>query len=184
MADEEKTSIGTDGRSLLLQLTNSINISVHDILAVIQELENQKLFAEDIQTLAGEWLLLWTSGTKKYENLTKKSLAAPIITNPIIINNSSKTQIIQCFDIHQNRIENQVIFPFGSLTVAGSFIYTPKKRIEFIFNKISLQIGVLPILNIPLGNWAKGWLQTTYLDSHIHIERGDQGGVSVYLKQS
>lgn len=177
MVDEEKTSVGNDGRSLLLQLPNSINTSLQDILAAIQELENQKLTAENIQTLGGKWLLLWTSGTKKYQNLTKKSLDAPIITN------SRKSQIIQYFDINQNRIENKVIFSFGSLTISGGFIYTPKKRIEFIFKQMSLQIGVLPVLNIPLGNWAKGWLQTTYLDSHIHIERGDRGGVSVYLKQ-
>jgi hypothetical protein len=39
-------------------------------------------------------------------------------------------------------------------------------------------------LQLALGKWAKGWLQTKYIDEELHVESGDRGGVSIYLKSN
>lgn len=125
--------------------------------------------------LAGEWRLLWTSGTKNASNL-------PFRRETEEIHLPQRSRIIQAFDPNQNRLENKVYFPIGCLTVAGTCRYTASKRLHFTFSQLLLKLGNLPALDLPFGSWATGWLQTTYLDAEYHIERGDRGGVSVYQK--
>jgi hypothetical protein len=145
------------------------------MLEAIAQLEKQRQRGKGIESLEGEWLLIWTSGTKKYQELKPNNSLNPIQTS------SRRNQVIQRFDIQQRQLENEVKFPFGSLVVAGEFEYTPQQRIQFTFSQMRSRLGKLKF-QLPLGKWAKGWLQTTYIDEELHVERGDRGGVSVYVK--
>jgi PAP_fibrillin len=157
-------------RTILLTLGPNSLISVQEILEAIQALEKQKVTAENQAALSGAWSLLWTSGTKKYQAANKDLIK------------SSTTSVIQCFDTSRSWIENEVRLPYFSLTVEGPFLYSAEKKIQFTFQQLRLKLGFLPEIKIPFGNWASGWLRTTYLDRELHIERGDRGGVSVYRK--
>jgi PAP_fibrillin len=144
--------------------------SVQEILKAIQVLEKQKS-TENSEALAGAWSLLWTSGTKKYQE-SGKDFIKPL---------SKTSSVIQRFDIDRSWIENEVRLPYLILIVEGPFIYSAEK-IQFTFQRVRLKMGFLPEIKIPFGTWASGWLRTTYLDQELHIERGDRGGVSVYRK--
>jgi hypothetical protein len=157
-------------RTALLNLGPNSQVSVQEILEAIQALEKQKVTGENKEALAGAWSLLWTSGTKKYQAANKDLIKF------------STTSVIQRFDAVRGWIENEVRLPYFSLTVEGPFLYSAEKKIQFTFQQLRLKLGFLPEIQIPFGNWASGWLRTTYLDKELHIERGDRGGVSVYRK--
>lgn len=159
-------------RNVLLNLGSGSQVSVQEILEAIQALETQKVTGENQEALAGAWSLLWTSGTKKYQ-ASNKDLTKPISSTPFVI---------QRFDTRRSWIENEVRLPYFSLTVEGPFLYSAEKKIQFTFQQLRLKIAFLPEIKVPFGNWASGWLKTTYLDEELHIERGDRGGVSVYRK--
>jgi PAP_fibrillin len=159
-------------RSLLLDLSSGSPVSVQEILEAIQVLEKQKSTDSNQATLAGAWFLLWTSGTKKYQE-SSKELIKPI---------SKISSVIQRFDLDRSWIENEVRLPYFSTIVEGPFVYSAEKKIQFTFQSVRLKVGFLPEIKIPFGTWASGWLRTTYLDLELHIERGDRGGVSVYRK--
>jgi hypothetical protein len=162
-------------KAILQQLAQG-NVVRRDALeSAIALLEKQSSPHLTFADLAGEWRLLWTSGTKNASNL-------PFRRETEEIHLPQRSRIIQAFDPNQNRLENKVYFPIGCLTVAGTCRYTASKRLHFTFSQLFLKLGNLPALDLPFGSWATGWLQTTYLDAEYHIERGDRGGVSVYQK--
>lgn len=171
MTNNITSDIPQSPQSIILSISNGGNILLQQMLAAIKELESKQV-SQSVEALNGEWRLLWTSGTKNYQKLNNISLNTPI--------KSVSSKIIQRFE-KSKLIANEVFFPFGSLTVLGEFVYN-HNRIQFTFNYVRLKLNSLPI-QIPLG-WAKGWLQTTYIDEYLHIERGDRGGVSVYIKNT
>ncbi len=165
-----------DEPKAVLQHLAQGNVVRRDALeSAIATLEKQSSPRLTFADLAGEWRLLWTSGTKNRQKM-------PLGRETEEIHLTQRSRIIQAFDPNQNRIENKVYFPIGCLTVAGTCRYTASKRLNFTFSQLSLKLGNLPALDLPFGSWATGWLQTTYLDGEYHIERGDRGGVSVYQK--
>jgi PAP_fibrillin len=159
-------------QTLLLNISSGSPVCVQEILEAIQVLEKQKSTVNSTATLAGAWFLLWTSGTKKYQE-SSKDLIKPI---------SKISSVIQRFDLDRSWIENEVRFPYFFLIVEGPFVCSAEKKIQFTFQSVRLKMGFLPEIKIPFGTWASGWLRTTYLDQELHIERGDRGGVSVYRK--
>jgi hypothetical protein len=171
-------------RSLILQIAQRKSFDVAELVAAIEILEQQQKtqpISHELAELAGQWQLLWTSGTQKYQQL-RAQIDRPNGNSPKQA--KIKDNIWQSFDLQLMQITNQVKLPFGAIEVSGSFGYSAKNRVEFNFSQVSFKIGNLPARAIPL-NWLKntqGWLQTTYLDSQIHIERGDRGGVSVFIK--
>lgn len=177
MVDKVTAEVESDQRSVILKAAEGNIVSVSEMLNAIKVLEKQGSADAELSILDGEWLLLWTSGTKKYQQLNQASLDAPLQLT------SRHNSVIQRLNTTQKWIENEVAFQFGFLCVAGLFDYTEKKRIQFTFSQLRLKLGALPTLQLPMGNWAKGWLQTTYLDQVLHIERGDRGGVSVYIRR-
>jgi PAP_fibrillin len=160
-------------RTVLLSISSGSQVSVQEILEAILVLEKQKSTENDRTILAGAWFLLWTSGTKKYQE-SNKTLIKPI---------SKTSSVIQRFDIDRSWIENEVRLPYFSLIVEGPFVDSAEKKIQFTFQSVRLKMGFLPEIKVPFGTWASGWLRTTYLDQELHIERGDRGGVSVYRKE-
>ena len=70
MADDV-TKIKTGDRSVLMNAVSGGNISLQEMLAAIQELEQQKPTDGGLGDRSGEWLLLWTAGTKKYREFSK-----------------------------------------------------------------------------------------------------------------
>lgn len=143
------------------------------LIDAIRVLEKAKSKIEKISKLDGEWQLIWTSGTKQYQKLQVTGEKSTI--------QKEKQEIIQRIDSQANTIKNEIRTAIASLNVIGSFVY-PNNKIEFVFTRIILKLGKLPAIAIPMGNWAKGWLKTTYLDENWHIERGDRGGISLYAK--
>ncbi|MBP0020053.1 MAG: hypothetical protein J7647_21180 [Cyanobacteria bacterium SBLK] len=143
------------------------------LIDAIRILEKEKLKVEKISELDGEWQLIWTSGTKQYQKLQVTGETSKI--------QKTKQEIVQRINSKNNKLENEAISAIASFNVMGSFIYTNNK-IEFVFTRVILKLGKLPAIAIPMGNWAKGWLKTTYLDENWHIERGDRGGISLYMK--
>lgn len=174
MADEVSAAEGTQ-RAVILKAARGAE-SIQEMLEAIAQLEQQRQRGS-IESLEGEWLLIWTSGTKKYQELK------PNHSQKLIQTSSRRNQVIQRFDIQQRQLENEVKFPFGSLVVAGEFEYTPQQQIQFTFSQMRSHLGKLKF-QLPLGKFAQGWLQTTYIDEELHIERGDRGGVSVYVKNN
>ncbi len=160
-------------QTLLLNISSGSQVSVREILEAIQVLEKQKSTGNSKATLAGAWLLLWTSGTKKYQE-SSKDLIKPI---------SKISSVIQRFDLDRSWIENEICLPYFSLIIEGPFVYSAEKKLQFTFQSVRLKVGFLPEIKVPFGTWASGWLRTTYLDQELHIERGDRGGVSVYRKE-
>lgn len=138
----------------------------------VRLLEQQKQTAS-LADLAGNWRLVWTSGTQQYQDLQSRWQSA----KP----KSTAQSVTQQIETQPQQLQNRVTFPGGSLTISGPFDYQ-SQRIQFTFNRVQLRLGAFPPIALPLGNWAKGWLQTTYLDETLHIERGDRGGISVYVR--
>ena len=163
----------SDRRTVLLDISSGRQVSVQEVLEAIQVLEKQKSIANSQATLAGAWFLLWTSGTKQYQE-SSKALIKPI---------AKTSSVIQRFDIDRSWIENEVRLPYFALIVEGPFVYSVEKKIQFTFQRVRLKMSFLPEIKVPFGTWASGWLRTTYLDQELHIERGDRGGVSVYRKE-
>lgn len=163
---------GTDCRSPILEAAKTGQIDRDRVEAAIATLEKQQTRG-DISLLDGEWRLVWTSGTRNYQKWKRSFLT---------IETAAIAPVIQRIDVTTHRFENEVSFFFATLTVAGSFEYGEKKRLEFTFDRLRLQLGTLPALQLPLGQGASGWLQTTYLDEQLHLERGDRGGVSAYIR--
>ncbi|MEM9543619.1 MAG: PAP/fibrillin family protein [Cyanobacteria bacterium P01_E01_bin.42] len=143
------------------------------LMDAIRVLEKKGLKVEEVTKLDGEWQLLWTSGTKQYQKLQGMGKTGQI--------DKSQQKIVQRINSEANIIENEVNSAIASLNVIGSFAYINNK-IEFVFRRVIVKLGQLPAIAIPMGNWAKGWLKTTYLDENWHIERGDRGGISLYGK--
>ncbi len=160
-------------RAVLLNISSGSPLSVQAILEAIQGLEKQKSTGNGQESLAGAWFLLWTSGTKKYQE-SSKAFIKPISKTP---------SVIQRFDTGRSWIENEVCLPYCSLIVEGPFLYSAEKKNQFTFQRVRLKMGFFPEIKVPFGNWASGWLKTTYLDEELHIERGDRGGISVYRKE-
>jgi hypothetical protein len=144
------------------------------ILEAIQGLEEQQQRGSLAQ-LAGTWALLWTTGTRQSQQWQRGLWMQANPSQPL-------GSIYQCIDATNAQLEIIAEFGLARMRVSGSFLYTPQHRLAFTFTAMGLQLGTLPNLSIPLGQWAKGWLQTTYLDETLHIERGDRGGVSVYRR--
>jgi hypothetical protein len=159
-------------RTVLLNISPGSQVSVQEVLEAIQVLEKQKSVGNSQEALAGVWFLLWTSGTKNYQE-SSKAFIKPI---------AKTSSVIQRFDVGRTWIENEVRLLYLSLIVEGPFVYGAEKKIQFTFHRVRLKIGFLPEIKIPFGTWASGWLRTTYLDQELHIERGDRGGISVYRK--
>jgi hypothetical protein len=126
----------------------------------------------DRQLLEGEWRLLWTSGTRNAQKLNQPGNG---------IHPKAIASVIQRLDCQRLWFENQITFAGISLIVGGPFEYK-QHRIQFRFERLGLQLGSLGPLKLPFGKWASGWLQTTYLDEDLHLERGDRGGISLYRR--
>lgn len=169
-----ETNLHQDPRAFLLAVAQGKTASVQQMLDAIASLEKRRVMPSESPNLQGEWQLIWTSGTRSIANYNQSNLGSAI-KRPF-------TLIFQRFDFAQNQIENEVRFPSGNLCVTGKFEPSKSQRLQFVFISVSLQLGRLPAIKLPLGNWAKGWLQTTYIDDRLHFERGDRGGVSVWMK--
>ena len=174
MAEQIAADMNQDKRTWLLDAAATGNVNPKELLEAVLELEQQKQRG-NLAALNGEWKLVWTSGTKQYQKLQNDFSASK--QQPLGYSN-----IVQRIDVQIQQIVTEVHTPFGSLSVSGPFEYSDQKRIQFTFERLRLKIGRLPTLQLPLGKWAKGWLQTTYLDERLHIERGDRGGISVYIR--
>jgi hypothetical protein len=181
-------------RSLILDIAQSATFDVAELVAAIEELEQQhraQVINHDLTELAGQWQLIWTSGTSGYQQLKARIDRRKSTANQHQSEQDSPTKpgkvsqnVLQSFDPQAMQITNQVRSQFGEICVSGSFIYSSQNRVKFDFNQVSFRLANLPALAIPLtwlGN-TQGWLQTTYLDQDIHIERGDRGGISVFVK--
>jgi len=127
------------------------------IQAAIAQLEAQRQRG-NLQQLAGCWRLVWTSGSGRF-----------------------LPRAWQCFDLATSDFANRLEFPLGYLSASSRFSYTPRQRLEFTVERIAVKFGSLQF-GVPLGAWAKGWLQTTYLDGEWHLERGDRGGLALYRR--
>lgn len=127
------------------------------IQAAIAHLEAQRQRGDQPQ-LAGCWRLVWTSSSGRF-----------------------LPRALQCFDLATSSLANRLEFPLGYLSANSRFSYTPRQRLEFAVERIAVKFGSLQF-SIPLGPWAKGWLQTTYLDGEWHLERGDRGGLALYRR--
>lgn len=160
-------------QDILVELLTKGECDRASLLNSIRELEKEKSSLAKTSKLDGEWQLIWTSGTKQSQKLQITQTASKI--------QKTKQTIIQRIESEAKQIENEVILAIASLNVVGSFTYVNNK-IEFVFSKVMVKVGILPAIAIPMGNWAKGWLKTTYLDENWHIERGDRGGISIYTK--
>jgi hypothetical protein len=141
------------------------------------ELQRQR---GSLPQLAGTWHLRWTSGTRNSQRWQRGLWMQSAPADP-------PGKIYQRITLDQAQAAEpylETIAAWGPLylTVAGPFTYGENHRFAFTFEKTALGWGKLPALTVPMGNWAKGWLQTTYLDGDLHIERGDRGGISVYTR--
>lgn len=163
-------------KKILQKVTGGERVSLSEMMACIKQLEQQKPLHETSNLLNGEWRLIWTSGTKKYQEFSE-NLSAQMIS-PL----SGRSQIIQRFDTTNCFLENEVRVEWGSLCVAGFYENIGQSKLQFFFKQLQLNLGHFPGVKFPLGAWAKGWLRTTYLDADFHLERGDKGGVSVYIR--
>lgn len=143
-----------------------------ELLEIILFLENQQQRGTGVQDLAGNWQLIWTTGTKNAQKLVK---IKPNQTKKI------NQMVMLKVDAKNKQVINQVNLSFLRLSVIGYFDYTAQKRLEFIFNQMQFKMGNLPSLSLPLGK-AAGWLQTTYLDDRFLVERGNKGGISLYVR--
>jgi hypothetical protein len=171
VTDQTRDEAVKAARSQVLTATKQGPLEGERLQSAIATLEKAQLRG-DLQLLPGEWQLLWTSGTRKAQQF--KLTGGQINSKPI-------AQVVQRINIQPRWFENQVRFPGGSLIVEGPFEYR-QHRLEFRFERVRLQLGTRRLLQLPLGKWATGWLQTTYLDQDLHLERGDRGGISAYIR--
>ena len=177
MVSDPSGPLSDNLHQLLCQVEAGESVDGNILLAVIRQQEKQSSPSKSVEALAGTWQLVWTSGTRQYQTARAQKVMARS-------QSAFRSIVLQRIDPQTGWFENQVRLPLGQLTVAGPFTYSATRRIEFTFTRLQLQLGRLPALPLPLGNWAKGWLQTTYLDDLWHIERGDRGGISVYRRQT
>ncbi|MCT7972826.1 PAP/fibrillin family protein [Laspinema olomoucense] len=158
-------------RSQLLKGVEDGSLDSDSLQGAIAILEKAQIRG-DRELLEGEWRLLWTSGTRKAQKLKQGGKG---------MNRKAIAQVIQRLDCQRLWFENQITLAGSSLIVGGPFEYN-QHRIQFQFERLGFQLGPLGLLNLPLGKWASGWLQTTYLDEDLHLERGDRGGISLYQR--
>ncbi len=175
MTDDMVQSLSVDPRSLLLEAASKQRMPAQELVNAVQALE-QLQQRGNLAMLDGEWRLVWTSGTQQYQNLLKQQWPTP---SDQAVNRGN---IIQRVNADARQLETLVDGAIATLCVSGPFEYSDRHRLNFTFSHFTLQLRALPTLRLPMGSWAKGWLQTTYLDDLLHIERGDRGGVSVYIK--
>jgi hypothetical protein len=156
-----------DSRQVLLQAAQGNRIAPSELQAAIAALERQP--SAQASNLEGEWRSVWTSGTARAQQLglPTQRLAGCIR---------------QRFKTAQHWLETELDWGWGYLRASGPFELTERQRIRFTFAQLALKLGPLPAVRIPLGQRARGWLQTTYLDAQVHIERGDRGGVAAYVR--
>lgn len=180
---EEKQLLSTqnptpfDPRTVLLDAADQGKGNAKEMLEAILALEQQQQRG-NLAQLEGTWQLLWTSGTQQYQKFLQDQWPTPSL-QPI-----SRGNIVQQIDVPHSLLKTQISFGIGTLSVSGPFQYSDRHRVEFTFQQVQLTVKALPKLKLPMGSWAKGWLQTTYLDDLLHIERGDRGGISVYLRSN
>ena len=169
------TADATAAKVRLLQALKGSDQAVIPML--VKTLEAQQTHG-DLATLAGTWQLRWTSGTRQSQQWQRGlwMKGAP---------SSSPGAVYQHITTEPIYLETIAAWGPLYLTVAGPFTYEQDRhRLAFTFTETVLGWGKLPALKVPMGNWAKGWLQTTYLDGDLHIERGDRGGISIYTRCS
>ena len=159
----------TDSRQLLLQAAQGRRISPPALQAAIAALERQP--AGQPPPLEGEWRSVWTSGTARAQRL---GLPAQWLASCIR----------QRFDTAQHWLETELSWGAGYLRASGPFELAARQRIQFAFAQLQLKLGPLPPIRVPLGQRARGWLHTTYRDAQVHIERGDRGGVAVFVREA
>lgn len=171
MTNQTRDEVVEAARSQLLKGEEDGTLDASTLQKAIAILEKAQIRG-DRQLLEGEWRLLWTSGTRNSQKLNKGENG---------MNRKAIASVIQRLDCQGLWFENQVTVAGSSLIVGGPFEYK-KHRIQFRFERIGFQLGSLGLLKLPLGKWASGWLQTTYLDEDLHLERGDRGGISLYRR--
>lgn len=169
----------TSAKAQLLDLLADPHRDLTLVQGAVMVLEAQRQRG-DLTQLGGTWHLRWTSGTRQSQQWQRGlwMQAAPASPPGAIY------QRISPEGLEGSTPYLETIAAWGPLylTVAGPFTYGENHRLAFTFEKTALGWGKLPALTVPMGNWAKGWLQTTYLDEDLHIERGDRGGISVYTR--
>jgi hypothetical protein len=169
------TTDATTAKTRLLQTLQGSEQA--EIPALVKTLETQQTHG-DLPTLAGTWHLRWTSGTRQSQQWQR---GLWMKRTP----SSSPGAVYQRIMAEPTYLETIAAWGPLYLTVAGPFTYEQDRhRVAFTFTETVLGWGKLPALKVPMGSWAKGWLQTTYLDKDLHIERGDRGGISVYTRCS
>lgn len=165
------TETQSDPQTILSEFAHQGECDRATLLDVIRQLEQQQKQAKNLADLAGNWQLLWTSGTKNLQKLQKNATKKKIV--------KSRFNILQTIETEPPKICSIVTLGILVLRVCGSFAYRENK-IDFVFERTSLKLGILPAIAFPMGQGATGWLKTTYLDENWHIERGDRGGISIY----
>lgn len=171
MTNQTRDEAVQGARSQLLKDSEEGSLDSSSLQEAVAILEKAQIRG-DRQLLEGEWRLLWTSGTRNAQKLNKPGNG---------MNRKAIASVIQRLDCQRLWFENQITIAGSSLIVGGPFEYK-QHRIQFRFERIGFQLGPLGLLKLPLGKWASGWLQTTYLDEDLHLERGDRGGISLYLR--
>lgn len=141
--------------------------AVRDCIQALEQHQQRGTLA----ALDGYWELLWTSGTRQSQQFQQG-----------VVPQQSPGRIYQRIEAAPQTLATVAKLGIAQIIVSGSFTYTAQNRLNVTFQSLQLQLSPLPALPLPLGRGAQGWLQTTYLDEQIHIERGDRGGVSVYRR--
>ncbi len=171
MTNQTRDEAVQAARSQLLKDSEEGSLDFSSLQEAVAILEKAQIRG-DRQLLEGEWRLLWSSGTRNAQKLNKPGNG---------MNRKAIASVIQRLDCQRLWFENQITIAGSSLIVGGPFEYK-QHRIQFRFERLGLQLGPLGPLKLPLGKWASGWLQTTYLDQDLHLERGDRGGISLYRR--
>ncbi|AFY84743.1 PAP fibrillin [Oscillatoria acuminata] len=171
MTNQTRDEAVQGARSQLLKDSEEGSLDSSSLQEAVAILEKAQIRGSR-QLLEGEWRLLWTSGTRNAQKLNKPGNG---------MNRKAIVSVIQRLDCQRLWFENQITIAGSSLIVGGPFEYQ-QHRIQFRFERLGLQLGPLGLPKLPLGKWASGWLQTTYLDEDLHLERGDRGGISLYLR--
>lgn len=171
MTNQTRDEAVQAARSQLLKAGEDGSLDSDSLQEAIAILEKAQIRG-DCTLLEGKWRLLWSEGTRNTQKLNKPGNG---------MNRKAIASVIQHLDCQGLWFENQVTVAGSSLIVGGPFEYK-QHRIQFRFERLGLQLGPLGLLKLPLGKWASGWLQTTYLDEDLHLERGDRGGISLYLR--
>lgn len=165
--------IASDADNIFSELVDRCECDRKTCLETILELERQHNSPKDLETLAGSWQLIWTTGTKNWQKMQTSSKKQKI--------SKLKFNIQQTIETRPQKLLTTVAFLGSQIKVCGSFEYTENK-IEFMFEQTNLKLWKLPVIAFPMGQDAKGWLQITYLDENWNIQRGNQGGIALYAK--